>query len=349
MMNISENEFGQINGEKVTAYTLENDQGMQLTCLNFGCIVTKILVPDKDRNFENVVLGFNTLEEYIDHPTYFGCIVGRVAGRIKDAQFTLDGKTYILEANEGNNHLHGGEGLHQKIWQAQPVEQENAIGMRFSYESPAGEAGYPGRLNLSVLYWLTNDNQWVMIIEGESDQKTIVNMTNHTYFNLSGHVRRDILAHRLTLKSDAFLELDTDLLPTGKKVNVFNTPFDFRMGRKLRDGVYSDHPQNILVGGYDHPFILHEQFNREIVLVDEQSGRQLTVETNQPCVIVYTANQLGNDFVLQEGRKGEKYLGVCLETQGYPDAVHHSHFPPIVLAPGEKYRAVTSYSFSILE
>ena len=348
-MNITTKEFGIVDEEKVYLFTLENNRGMKLSCSNFGCVVTEILAPDRNGIFENVVLGFNNVDQYIQHKTYFGAVVGRVAGRIKDAEFELDGKQYILPKTEGNNHIHGGvKGLHERVWLAEPIEQKNAVGMKFTYFSKNGEEGYPGNVELTVTYLLTNDNQWIFTCHATTDQKTILNVTNHSYFNLTGQVKDDILNHELTLKCDRFLELDKELLPTGNIINVENTVFDFRQGRKIIDGVHSNHPQNILVGnGYDHPFIFTENHNREIFLKESVSGRTLTVETNQPCVVLYSSNQLQGDFTIQEGVQARKYLGLCLETQGLPDAIHHPHFPSIVLDKGETYELKTVYSFGV--
>ncbi|WAA09271.1 aldose epimerase family protein [Fervidibacillus albus] len=340
--------YGVYNGEPIYSYSLENDNGMKLTCLNFGCIVTDIFVPDRTGKFENVVLSFQNIDEYIRHQTYFGAIIGRVAGRIKNAEFTLDEKKYLLYANEGKNHLHGGkDGFHEKIWSARTFQGRDEIGVEFSYLSVDGEGGYPGNVHVQVVYTLTNDNKWHVQISGTTDQKTLLNMTNHTYFNLSGNGKTDILNHRLTMKSDKFLELDKNLLPTGNVLNVEGTVFDFRQGRKIRDGIHSSHPQNVIVGhGYDHPFLLSER-EEAIVLVEETNGRKLTIETNQPAVILYTGNSLAEGYRIKEGIFSKKYLGLCLETQSFPDAVHHAHFPSIVLHPGQRYQSETTYIFDV--
>lgn len=348
-MKIAAREFGVVGDKKIFAFTLENDHGMKMTCLNFGCIVTQIFTPNVKGELENVVLGFKSVDEYIQHQNYFGAVIGRVAGRIKGSQFELDGILYTLPTNEGVNHLHGGEyGLHRRIWQAKTFEQDEAVGIEFSYLSKDGEEGYPGNVNIKVVYLLTNDNRWIQKFIGATDKKTLLNMTNHTYFNLSGNGKNDILDHELTLKSNQFLQLNNELLPTGKFIDVEATPFDFRKGRKLREGVESLHPQNVLVGnGFDHPFILSENQNQEIVLKDKESGRKLIIETNQPCVILYTGNSLPENYTIQEGVQSRKFLGVCLETQGLPDAIHHPHFPSVVLEPNKIYEAVTSYHFDI--
>lgn len=349
-MKVTTAPFGELDGQPVIAYTLKNRQGFEVTCLNYGCIITRIMAPDADGRFENVVLGFDRMEDYIKHSPYFGAIVGRVAGRIKDGRFELAGEAFQLPQNEGTTHLHGGnKGFSWRIWNSKIIEKEGAVGVEFRYTSPDGEEGYPGRVDMTVVYWLTEDNVLTIAYEGVTDRPTLLNVTNHSYFNLSGDAKRDVLHHVLTMKSDRFLELDASLLPTGRMLDVAGTPFDFRAGRYLEDGVKSTHEQNRLVGhGYDHPFVLSDNRNREIVLTDEESGRKLIVETDEPGVVLYTSNQLKGDFKVW-GKPVRPYLGVCLETQHLPDAVHHPEFPSIVLTPGEIYRSTTRYAFCTLK
>jgi aldose 1-epimerase len=296
-----------------------------------------------------VVLGFESIEDYEKHSPYFGAVVGRVAGRIKGGTFTLEGTTYHVTKNENSNHLHGGhKGFSHVFWDTQAIKKEDSVSIEFFYRSPDGEEGYPGNLEMKMVYTLDDENRLTIAYHGKSDRTTPVNVTNHTYFNLSGNLKRDILDHVLTMKSSRFLELETSLLPTGRFLNVEGTPFDFRGGRRLADGIMSDHDQIRLAGnGYDHPFLLDRHFDQEIVLCDERSGRKLVVETDQPGVVLYTANQLDGDFMIR-GVPARKYLGLCLETQGLPDAVHHPHFPSIVLEKGKVYQAKTTYIFSVM-
>lgn len=347
MMEITKRLFGYVKNKPVIAFQLKNDHGIKMTCLNYGCVISELIVPDKDGKFENIVLGFDHIEDYIKYSPYFGAVVGRVAGRIKDAEFELNGKVYKLSKNENGNQLHGGDhGFHHVIWNGSTIEREDAVGAEFSYSSADGEEGYPGNLEIQVTYLLTNNQELLITYRGKTDKKTIVNVTNHSYFNLSGNLKRDVKEHTLQLDSDQFLELDKELLPTGKKLNVDGTVFDFRHGRKIRDGIESRHPQNVLVGnGYDHPFLLKGDKN-PIILQDQESGRILEVETDQPAVVLYTSNSLTDDFSIR-GRRSKKYLGVCLETQGVPDAIHHPEFPSVVLNPGEEYTARTKYAFRV--
>lgn len=348
-MHIIQKQFGELDGKKITAYTLVNDRGMEVTSLDYGCIITNILAPDRNGELENVVLGFDTIEEYRDYSPYFGAIVGRVAGRIKNAEFELNDTVYHLAKNDNGNHLHGGlQGFDKVLWKTETFHTADSVGLEFSYMSKDGEEGYPGNLNIKVTYTLNNTNELLIACTGETDQRTLINITNHTYFNLSGNAKRNILNHQLTLKSNQLVELDQELIPTGAILNVENTPFDFRGGRKINDGVVSKNPQNILVGrGYDHPFLLAENQNGEIKLVDEESGRIVVVETNQPAVVLYTGNQLSADFSIR-GVRASNHLALCLETQGVPDSIHHPGFPSIILEPGDTYRSETKYRFGTL-
>jgi len=347
-MKITESIIGNHKGQTIVAHTIENDAGMQLTSMNYGCTITKIVVPDRSGVLENVVLGFETIDEYQANSAYFGSIVGRHAGRIAEGCFELDGKTYELAKNNDRNHLHGGiKGFDKMVWDVEITEEKDAVSLCYRYLSKDGEEGYPGNVRVSVMYTLTNDNDILLSYEGISDARTILNMTNHTYFNLSGDLKRTIKDHKLTVKSDQFLELNEHLIPTGELINVDGTVFDFRSGRRIQDGVVSKHPQNILAGhGYDHPFLLKDNQSEPIHLYDEVSGRYLVVETNQPAVVLYTGTQLGDDYSIR-GIRSQKYLGLCLETQGVPDAIHHPLFPSTVVDQEQVYRSETKWSFKI--
>ncbi|ADH61401.1 Aldose 1-epimerase [Thermoanaerobacter mathranii subsp. mathranii str. A3] len=347
-MEVIQKEWGKIEDKAVISFTLENDKGIKITCLNYGGIITKIITPDNKGNYENIVIGFDHIEPYFNNTSYFGAIIGRVAGRIKDAMFDLNGKMYILTKNENNNHLHGGlKGFNRVFWEPEIVQREEEIVIQFSYLSVNGEEGYPGNVEIKVTYSLNNDNEFSISYEAISDQDTIFNITNHTYFNLSGNLKRDILNHVLKIKSDQFLELDEELIPTGVILDVTNTPFDLREGKRIKEGIKSSHPQTkVARGGYDHPFILNTHHDEEIMLWDLESGRTLTIETDEPGVVVYTGNQLKENDMY--GISLRKYLGICLETQGFPDAIHHSNFPSYVLKRGKKYSSVTKYKFGII-
>ncbi|MGG5252346.1 aldose epimerase family protein [Neobacillus sp. SM06] len=341
-MEIAQTLYGMADTKEIIEYTLKNDNGIEISCINLGCIITKVIMPDRNGLSENIVLGFESLEEYLENPPYFGAVIGRVAGRIKGAQFELEGTSYQLKKNDGNNHLHGGpNGFHKAMWDATTFETKDEVRIRFSYISADGEEGYPGNATIQVTYTLNNQNQFAIQYEANTDQTTPINLTNHSYFNLSGDLKRDVLNHVLQMESNQFLELNEELLPTGKFVDVADTVFDFRNGRKIKDGAESMAPQNVLAGGgYDHPFLL----DGKIVLVDEESGRKLLIETDAPSVVLYTGNQLSDDLKINGG-SARRHLGLCLETQGLPDAIHHPEFPSIVLEKGQTYTSKTTYTF----
>lgn len=349
-MNVTQEKFGTINGENITAFIIKNGKGMEMKCIDYGCVITKLITPDKQGNLENIVLGFDSLDEYQRFSPYFGAVVGRVAGRIRNAEFELDGKNYQLSKNEGQHHLHGGsKGFSHVRWNAVAHASENEAGVEFTYTSPDGEEGYPGNLDLKMTYTITNHNELLISYSAKSDKATLVNLTNHTYFNLSGNLKDDIQEHLLTMDSEKFLEIGKDMLPTGNMLSVENTPFDFREGKPISEGVNSDHQQNQIVGnGFDHPFLLSSNYQNEIIMKDEKSGRVLTVETDQPCVVLYTGNELDGDYQVR-GVQARDYLGLCLETQGPPDSIHHPSFSPVVLNKGEKYQSTTKYSFTTID
>lgn len=338
--------FGEDNGKKIYEFTIKNAKGIELYCLNYGCAVTRIITPDRNGLFENIVLGFEDLDSYKHNDIYAGVIVGRVGGRIKNACFNLEGKTYTLAKNNGENHLHGGlKGFQNAVWDAEIIEEENTI--KFSYTSPDGEDGYPGTLTMLVTYTLNDNNEFVIQYSGQSDHTTLLNPTNHTYFNLSGNLKRDITEHSLKIDSSRFLELTDDLLPTGTILAVDNTVFDFRTGRKIIDGIHSDAAQNILAGhGYDHPYVLNSNNNREIILYDENSGRSVIIETNAIGVILYTGNMIPNNLDFR-GVKSMPYLGLCLETQGLPDSIHNQGFPDCIIEKDQAFSRVTKYTFGV--
>ena len=343
-MRVLQENFGQIGGQPVYSFTMINDHGVAVTAINYGCIITKINVPDQDGKYENIVLGHDTLDEYLNDPYFLGAVVGRVAGRIKGGNFELDGQNITLAKNDSRNHLHGGvKGFDKVVWEAAVIDD----GVLFSYFSRDGEEGYPGNLNIEVTYRLNNDNELSIQYRAQTDQKTLLTVTNHSYFNLSGNMQRDVLNHSLLLKSSRFLELDEEFLPTGSLMDVKDTPFDFTTEGTMKTGAESSHPQNVLVGnGYDHPFILETNHDNEIVLKDPESGRTLTVETDEPAVVVYSGNSLKGEGDFR-GVPSRKYLGICLETQTCPNGIHHSHFPSMVLEKGEKYSSITKYRFGL--
>lgn len=341
----------QITTEKTVhnwkCFTLTNDHGMTVSLLNFGGIITKIITPDKDGKLENVVLGYKNLEDYQTNPNFFGALIGRVAGRIPNSSFIMDGKTYNVDANEGNHHLHGGvHGFNNVIWNAETFSTDETVGVRLTHTSPDGEGGYPGTIHATVTYTLTNHNELVLDYQATTDVTTAFTLTNHTYFNLTGDLKHNITDHEVKIASDTFVELDEELIPTGKPLRVDHTPFDFQKGAKLKEGIHSDHRQNQIVGnGYDHYFIFNQ--SAETVHVSEKnSGRTLSLTTDQPGMVMYTGNSLDKGIALAEG-PATKHLGVCFETQGSPASLEYEGFPEIRLEAGEEYRKRTVFAFGI--
>ncbi|CDQ20128.1 aldose 1-epimerase [Halobacillus karajensis] len=339
----------QVPGQETwNLFQLENDQGMSVHFLNFGGIITNISVPDRKGDSKNVVLCYKNFAEYVENPGYLGALIGRVAGRIQRASFQLEGKEYRVEANEGEHHLHGGKkGFHQQLWNASPFEDDGEIGVTLSHKSFDGEGGYPGTIDVAVTYTLTHDNCLIIDYFAETDQTTVLTLTNHSYFNLSGQADTTVHDHTLRLNSSCFAELDEELIPTGEWINLNETPFNFRKQRLLGSSLsYETTQQRVANGGLDHFFLLDGEEKPDIRLEDETSGRTLEVETDQPGVVVYTSNNLPEGKALVEG-KTRKHSGICIETQSSPASLHEEGFPEIVLSPDEPYHRRTVFKFGI--
>jgi len=335
--------FGKLkDGREVIKYHLKNDK-LEVNILNYGGIITEIYQKDRDGRKENIVLGFDNIEDYEERSPHFGCITGRVAGRLAKGRLPIDGKVYTLPVNNGENSLHGGiSGLDKKIWDVREIEN----GIELSYVSEHMEEGYPGEVKFTVRYILSEGDLLVKYY-GETNQKTFVNLTNHTYFNLSAG-KDKILDHKLYIDSDVFMELGEGSIPTGILKKVDGTVFDRRQGDNLRK-ITEEQNKDIEVagGGIDHPFVLNKKNKTEIVLRDEESGRRVEIETSEPTVVVYTGNFLGEEGGLSWGRKSEVHLGVCLETQDYPDSPNQPGIKTNFITPDKPYSAWTKYSFSI--
>lgn len=334
-MEITERHYGWLADQEVIEYQLVNDQGAVFKCLNYGAIVTTILVPNRDGHLENVVLGFETLSDYITHSAYFGALVGRVAGRIKKGQWL----NHQLTSNEGDNHIHGGQkNFSQIIWQVNLLEKtKDELGIQFTYDSPAGENGYPGNLNVVVTYLWTNDNTWKMNIKAQTDEQTLFNPTNHTYFNLSGDTKRTIEGHHLQISSEVYAETDEDKCPTGQLIPVEHTVYNFRKPILMRTALEKN-PK-----GYDTAFKLAKGI---VKLSELESGRKLDIQTTREAVVVFSTTGMDEDYFI-DGKKMCSHLGIALETQELPDAVHHKNFQSIVIEPNEIHEYQTTYFFSV--
>lgn len=331
-------------------FTLENDSGMSVRFLDFGGIITEINVPDRYQQTKNVVLGFEDYADYKNNTCYLGALIGPVAGRIEGSSFTIDNHEYSLQPNSDVHHLHGGSnGFHQILWEGQTFHKKDAIGAVLTYTSKDGMDGYPGNVHVSVTYTLTNDNEFIIDYSALSDKSTVLSLTNHSYFNLSGDEGTTIENHYVQIDSDSFLEVDHDLIATGRKLSVLNTPFDFQNGRTLADGIESSFPQNVIVrGGYDHYFLFNRKEAHDIVVHDEISGRKLMIQSNQPGVVMYTSNSLEEGLNLSKGLS-KRHMGVCFETQASPASLHHDGFPTVKLKANVHYEKRTVYAFGLTE
>lgn len=347
-MQISEIPFGQINGQEVTAITLRNEAGVALTAINYGATLISWYVPDKTGLFRNIVLGFEHLEDYLQHHTYYGATIGRISGRIGKGKFTLDGQDYQLAANQKGNHLHGGlHGLDQVVWDYELHEGDTEAGILFRHTDPDGANGYPGQLEVEVLFTLTEDSEWRLEYHARSDQPTLFNPTNHSYFNLSREAGHDILQHQLLVDADRVAELDETLLPTGTFLDVASTPFDFRKPTQIQQAAEAEHPQTELAGGgLDHPFLLNHSGGYDLVLADPESGRSIRMQTDRDAVVIYTHNAGAEEYLIG-GKPVPAYAGIALETQTLPDAINQEGFGNIVLRPGEEFFSRTVYQFHL--
>ena len=320
-------------GEDVYVYTFANKNGVEVSITNFGGAITSIKAPDRNGVFADVVLGYDTLDDYVKNPRYLGALIGRYANRIAGGKFSLNGVEYQLAQNNGANHLHGGnKGFDKRVWNSAEIES----GLILEYFSKDGEENYPGDLDVAVTYSLNDQNELRIEYRANTDKDTIVNLTNHSYFNLAGH--GTILDHELTLNADSFTPVSEDLIPTGEISAVAGTPMDFRTGRMIAPG------------GYEHNFVLndwkHGSLRSVARLRERVSGRVMEVLTTQPGIQFYSGNFLDGSLIGKGGVAYEKYAALCLETQHYPDAPNHPNFPATVLRPGETYSELTVYKFT---
>ena len=337
---ITQKHFGSADGRDVSLYTLKNTDGFEVVITNYGGAVVSLLAPDRDGSFGDIVLGFDTLEEYVQNPLYFGGLIGRYANRIARGKFALDGVEYQLTQNDGVNHLHGGfRGFDKCVWEVKEETSESSPVLHLEYLSADGEEGYPGNLQANVTYALAG-NELRIDYTATTDRDTIVNLTNHSYFNLAG--RGDILSHELTLNADAFTPVSEDLIPTGEVRAVANTAWDFRQGKRIGKDLAA-------AGGYDHNFVLRDwdkSLRPAVRLYEHTSGRVLEILTDQPGIQFYSGNFLDGSFAGKRGVVYNKYAALALEPQHFPDSPNHANFPSTVLRSGEVYRHTSLYRFS---
>jgi aldose 1-epimerase len=348
------------DGRQVDAFTLRNGNGVVVRAIDYGGIVLSITAPDRDGNAGDIVLGYDDLDGYLAVTPYFGAIIGRYGNRIAGARFTLDGATYELAANNGPNHLHGGEvGFDKVLWNGEIVDTDAGAVVRFTYTSPAGEEGYPGNLEATVDYLLNDDNELVIDYRATSDAPTPINLTHHSYFNLAGG--GDILGHELQINADRYTPVDATLIPTGELAAVAGTPFDFTEPTAIGARIDADDEQLRRGGGYDHNFVLQRGDAGASISADGAlaemllaarvtepiSGRVLEVETSEPGLQFYSGNFLDGTITGKDGRAYEHRSGFCLEPQHFPDSPNQAAFPSTILRPGEIYRSRTIYRFAV--
>ncbi len=352
-MKITQKSFGKtVRGDEATLYTLTNGNGMKVSFTNYGANIVSIVVPDSKGNFADVNLGFENLAGYEENPPGFGSFIGRHANRIGDARFELNGKVYELDKNDGKNNLHGGfVGYNKFIYETEVYEDDDIASIEFSRLSPHMEQGFPGNLDVSVTYSLTEANELVIEYLAVSDRDTIVNLTNHAYFNLAGHDSGSILDHKVWIKANQFTPTTPDLIPTGEFRDVTGTPMDFRTLKPIGQDIDSDYEPLVLAGGYDHNYVLDisgTQVEKVAELVDDKSGRRMEVYTDLPGIQLYTGNMLRPVNNSKNGAVYEKRYGVCFETQFFPNSINIKEFPSCMLKAGKEFDSVTIYKFSTI-
>lgn len=348
---ITKSEFGKTKvGDEIEHYTLKNTNGVEVNVITYGGRITSLKVPNKVGKLENVVLGFNNIEDYQKDNPFFGALIGRYGNRIAKGKFTLDAEEYTLATNDGSNHLHGGvDGFDRVIFKATPIEGQENSSLKLTYLSKDGEEGYPGNLNVTVIYTLTKDNALEVSYEATTDKTTVVNLTQHAYFNLTGDFSKDILNHDVVIDADAYLPVDATLIPTGEIRKVEGTPFDFTSSKKIGKEINAENEQLKRGKGYDHCWVLNgEKGDMRFVAsaYDAKSGRFMEMFSTEPAIQFYTGNFLDGTLPMPNGGTYAHRTGFCLETQHYPDSPNQSAFPSTVLKPGETYNTKTTFKFS---
>lgn len=344
--------FGKMpDGTPVELFTLTNKNGMSARITNYGGVVTALEIPDRNGNLTDVVLGFNSLEKYIEKSPHFGCLVGRYGNRIAKGKFKLDGKEYSLAVNNGPNHLHGGKvGFDKRVWEPEIIEKENAVGLQLHYYSPDGEEGYPGNLDVLATYWLTDENELKLEFKAITDKKTILNLTHHSYFNLKGQGEGTILDHLVKFNADSIVPIDSTSIPLGGLMAVEGTPFDFRDFKPIGKDINAENQQIINGSGYDHSFVIKGNYGElrlACTIKEPVSGRSMEVWTTEPAVQFYTSNFLDSSITGKNGKTYPERSAFCLEAQHFPDSPNHPEFPSTVLNPGETFHEMTVYKFPL--
>ena len=350
-MNVEKQPWGTVDAQPVDLYTLTNENGMTAKITNYGGIVTSLIVPDKKGQLGDIVLGYDNLQGYLDKSPYFGALIGRYGNRIGKGKFTLNSIEYSLAVNDGENHLHGGiKGFDKVVWDAEPFKKADAVGLKLHYISRDGEEGYPGTLDTTVVYTLTNDNELRIDYHATTDKPTIVNLTNHNYYNLDGQGNGTILDQILMINADAFTPVDAGLIPTGEIRPVEGTPFDFRKPTAIGARINENDTQLAYGGGYDHNWVLNkdgEKMTLAAKVTGPDSGRVMEIWTEEPGIQFYSGNFLDGTITGKDGKVYQQRYAFCLETQHFPDSPNKPKFPSVVLKPGEVYETTTVHKFYV--
>ena len=351
-VSIAKSVYGKTDkGVQIDQYTLKNQKGMEVDIITFGGRISTLKVPNKAGKSEEVVIGFNSLEQYMKDNPFFGALIGRYGNRIAKGKFTLDGKEYSLAINNAPNALHGGpQGFHNVVWTAEEAKGGDSASLKLKYVSKDMEEGYPGNLTVYVTYTLNKDNALVVLYEATTDKKTVVNLTQHAYFNLSGDFSKPILDHEIMIDADKLVPVDATLIPTGQLTDVTNTPFDFRKPKLVGAAIEAKDEQLKRGLGYDHCWVLNNQDKGERLVASAYhsgSGRLLEVYSDQPGIQFYSGNFLDGTLPMKNGGTYAHRTGFCLETQHYPDSPNQKDFPTTVLSPGENYKTKTTFKFSV--
>ena len=339
------------DGEAVELYTLKNANGITAKVMTYGAIIYSLEVPDRSGRFTNVTVNRETLADYEKKSACFGALLGRYANRIGQARFTIDGREYSLPRNNGRHHIHGGaKGFDKRVWKAEPVQGKDSVAVKLTYVSKDGEEGYPGTLACAVLYELNNSNEWKMEYTAATDKPTVVNLSNHAYWNLAGAQSGTMLDQVLTLNADQFVAVDDALIPTGQLLPVEGTPLDFRQPHRIGERM-DQITERQFNGGYDHCFVLKHQNPGDLAfcarIKDPQSGRTMEVFTTQPGVQLYSANFASGAFEGPNGYSYPSHMGICFETQHFPDSPNKPSFPSTLLRPDETYHVTTVHRFGV--
>ena len=350
---VSRAPFGTLSdGAAVEVFTITNGAGVEVRAMTYGGIILSLRVPDRQGRLDDVVLGYQTAAEYEkDNSPYFGGIIGRYGNRIAKGRFALEGRTVALATNNGPNHLHGGvKGFDKVLWKGEPFQKGQAAGVVFTRTSPDGEEGYPGTLAVRVTYTLNDRNELSVDYHATTDKATIVNLTQHSYFNLAGQGARDILDHRLQINADRYTPVDATLIPTGELARVEGSPFDFRKPSPIGARIDADHPQIKVGPGYDHNWVLNRTgsgLELAARVAEPTTGRTLTITTTEPGLQFYAGNFLDGSITGKQDRVYRRRFGFCLETQHFPDSPNRDNFPSTVLRPGEVYASRTVFAFGV--